>query len=58
MPFLTTMPISMSSPIHAMMLSGVRVAVRSHIAPGRANGIENRMANGWAIDSNNDAIAR
>jgi len=32
-----------------MMLSGVRVAVRKHIAPGSAKGIENRMANGWAI---------
>ena len=56
MPFLTTTPIRINSPICAIRLNGVRVAASSHAAPVTENGIEKRIANGCASDSKSDAI--
>ena len=56
MPFLTTIPIKTSTPICAMKLSGVFVINKNQATPQKANGIANRIENGWTSDSNWDAM--
>ncbi len=58
MPLLTTMPIRISRPIWAIRLKRVPVAASIQAAPGRAKGIENRIAKGWASDSKSEAMTR
>ncbi len=41
-----------------MRLKGVPVTASIQAAPGRAKGMERKIASGWASDSNSDAMTR
>ena len=55
-PFFTTIPMRMSTPMSPMTPRGVFVITSPRITPTNANGIENMIANGLMNDSNWDAI--
>ena len=54
----TGTPMNLMAQIGLLILIGVPVRPSIHATPGRAKGIDRRMASGCARDSNSDAITR